>query len=394
MTIPDTLSVVGPHHAQLESKEIIHKTLASPLSIDDDLVLKNRVIMSSLTRNRGVVPSLVNAEYYVQRASTGLIMSEGILIEPQGTEWIDAPGIYSKEQIEGWKQVTDYVHAAGGLMFAQLWHLGRVCHPYLQANLPAVGPSAIKANGGNFRLLGGVGYVTPVEIKNPQHYVEVFRRAAVNAKAAGFDGIELHAANGYLPNQFLDPISNTRTDAYSASTPQTATRFILEILDAFLTVFPATRIGIKLSPSNTYNNMSGTLANLPIYTHLVAEIAERGLGYVQIVRWNPSQSQGGDKIDVSAVFKPVLVEAGRGTKLFLNGDFTPEEGEQVLQNNEADAIVWGRNILSTPDFAFRAVRGVEVNEVDWTTVYTLGAQGKGYTDYPFWGEVKTGEREE
>ena len=180
--------------------------LFTPLTVGE-LHLRNRLVMAPMTRNRSqnTIPAQVNATYYGQRATAGLIISEGTLIEAQGTEWLEAPGIWSDDHVAGWKLVTNAVHEAGGSIVCQLWHLGRVCHPYHQCGLPNVGPSAIAAKGGAFRLLNGrPGYVTPKAIADPEHYVALYKAAAVKAKEAGFDGVELHSANGYLVHQFLD----------------------------------------------------------------------------------------------------------------------------------------------------------------------------------------------
>ncbi|KAJ3285862.1 hypothetical protein HK104_009306 [Borealophlyctis nickersoniae] len=375
----------------LLAKPVIHKTLNSSLQVGD-VTLKNRIVMASLTRNRGVISNRVNAEYYAQRASTGLIISEGTLIEPQGTEWINAPGIYSEQQIKGWKGTTNLVHEAGGLIFAQLWHLGRVCHPHLQANLPNIGPSAIGATGGKFRLLAGEpGYVTPTAIEDPKTYIELYRKAAQNAKAAGFDGVELHSANGYLVNQFIDSRSNQRTDAYGGS-PENRARFALEAIDALISVYGPKRVGIKFSPSGGYNDMQGGPADLPTYIHLVKEIEKRGIAYVQVTRYLDDFSAGGQKVDVDQ-FRPLL----KNTRFFVGGAFTPAEAEEWLKEGKADAVVFGRSVLGTPDFAVRAVRGEEANkDLNYKLFYVVenGDPRIGYSDYPFWGDEGCKEQQE
>jgi 2,4-dienoyl-CoA reductase-like NADH-dependent reductase (Old Yellow Enzyme family) len=209
--------------------------------------------MASMTRNRcpGSLPDEHVAAHYAARAGAGLILSEGALIAPQGTEWPSAPGIWGTEHVTAWKKVTDAVHAAGGLIFCQLWHIGRVAHPLAQSGLPAPGPSAIAAAGGKFRQLAGEpGYVTPEAIADPSAYVALYGKAAANAKAAGFDGVELHGANGYLVAQFLESSSNKRTDKYGGSVANRC-RFALEAIDAIVAAWggDAKRVGIKLSPS-------------------------------------------------------------------------------------------------------------------------------------------------
>ncbi|RKO89612.1 hypothetical protein BDK51DRAFT_20470, partial [Blyttiomyces helicus] len=242
-------------------------SLASPLEIGE-LTIKNRFVLASLTRNRnpGTVPNELNVEHYRQRSTAGLILSEGVMIEPLGAEWTNAPGIYSEKQIAGWCKVTDAVHVEGSLIFAQLWHIGRTAHPTLQAGQPNVGPSAVAAKGGKFRQLEG--YVGAIE--DPQRYIDLYRIAAQNAKRAGFDGVEVHSANGYLPHQFIDSTANKRTDKWGGSN-ENRTRFTIEAVKAAIEGFgDASRVGIKLSPSGGYNDVGDSEEILvPTYTHLV-----------------------------------------------------------------------------------------------------------------------------
>jgi 2,4-dienoyl-CoA reductase-like NADH-dependent reductase (Old Yellow Enzyme family) len=260
-----------------------------------DILLNNRVLMSSLTRNRGVIPHEVNAEYYSQRADAGLILTEGIFIEPQGTEWPSAPGIWSKKQIECWKKVTDAVHAKGGLIFAQLWHLGRVDHTLHNRGIAPPAPSDIPAKCGKFRLLTGEpGYSVPEPIENPKYYVELFKKAAENAKLAGFDGVGLQSSNGYLPDQFLESHSNKRTDQYGGSIENRA-RFILEVVDAFQNIFHKNKVGIKLSPSGGYNDMREETKEkvIEVYSYLIKQLDAKELGYIQLARYSPVIDQTG-----------------------------------------------------------------------------------------------------
>ncbi|TPX55068.1 hypothetical protein PhCBS80983_g05646 [Powellomyces hirtus] len=376
-----------PISPALLSKPIIHPTLDTPLDLGS-LTLKNRVVMASLTRNRGVVSNPVNATYYAQRASTGLIVSEGTLVTPQGTEWIDCPGLYDERTTAGWTNTVAEVHKAGGVIFAQLWHLGRVCHPHLQANVPNVGPSAVKAQGGKFRLLQGQpGYVTPVAIEKPQAYAMLYRHAAENARRAGFDGVELHAANGYLVNQFIDSKSNVRTDAYGGS-PENRARFALEIIDHLIAVYGADRVGIKLSPSGGYNDMQGGEPDLPTYTYLVTQLAHRGIAYVQVTRYLDDFSAGGAKVDVLALGQLLKNST---TKFLVNGGFDAAEAELWVKQGKADAIVFGRPILATPDFKDRAIRGVQPNtDLKFNEFYVPKDNNPalGYTDYPFYQDGK------
>ncbi|RKO83810.1 hypothetical protein BDK51DRAFT_24687 [Blyttiomyces helicus] len=246
--------------------------LATPLTIGS-LSLKNRFVLASLTRdrNRNTVPEDLNAEYYAQRSTAGLVLGEGVMIEPLGSEWSNAPGIFNEDQIAGWCKVTDAVHAGGSFIFAQLWHIGRVAHPVLQAGLPNVGPSAVAAQGGKFRqLAGSPGYVVPQAIADPQHYIDLYRVAAQNAKRAGFDGVEIHSANGYLAHQFLDATANQRTDKWGGSSVN-RTRFVIEAVKAAIEGFgDSTRVGIKLSPAGGYNDVGDPEDVLiATYSHLV-----------------------------------------------------------------------------------------------------------------------------
>ncbi|KAJ3007973.1 hypothetical protein HKX48_008853 [Thoreauomyces humboldtii] len=370
----------------LLSKPIVHPNLAAPIKVGA-FDLKNKFVMASLTRNRGVVSNEVNAEYYAQRAGAGMILSEGTLIEPQGSEWSEAPGIYDERTTQGWKKTVDAVHAAGGIIVAQLWHLGRVCHPYLQANLPNVSASAVPAEGGKFRQLDGhPGYVTPTSIEDPSQYAAVYRRAAENAKKAGFDGVELHSANGYLANQFIDGKSNVRTDAYGGS-PENRARFTLEALDALISVYGPERVGIKLSPSGGYNSMRGGDQDLPVYVHLLREIEKRGIAYVQVLRYLPDFSAGGKPVDVALLRKLVTKVA-----FWVNGGFEAEEAEEWIKTGKADAIVFGRNYITTPDLAERFSRGVPQNkDLKAGELYNVkdGNPRLGYSDYPFFGEKGT-----
>ncbi|KAJ8591529.1 FMN-linked oxidoreductase, partial [Rhizopogon salebrosus TDB-379] len=254
--------------------------LLEPLIIGP-LTLHNRVIMSALTRSRSVptnVPNDINLEYYVQRArgGAGLIATEGALVCQQGSEWQNAPGIWNQEQVVAWKKITDGVHAEGGVIFNQLWHLGRVSHPdapeQKASGTPVYGPSAKAARGGKFRFLPGQpGYVTPVAIDDPRAIIDLFRKAAINAKEAGFDGVELHGANGYLIHQFLDSTSNKRTDEYGGSIENRA-RFGLEILKELVSIWGSKRVAVRLSPSGGYNDMGMPLQEtIDTYQYFISQ---------------------------------------------------------------------------------------------------------------------------
>ncbi|KXN71047.1 FMN-linked oxidoreductase, partial [Conidiobolus coronatus NRRL 28638] len=266
------------------------------------LKLKNRVIMASLTRNRGIVPTQAHVDYYSQRAGAGLILSEGILIEPQGTEWPNAPGIWSDEQVEGWKKVTDAVHAKRGLIFAQLYHVGRCANAGMNNGILPPAPSDIPAKAGKFRLLKGEpGYSVPKSIENPKDYIKMYKKAAENAKLAGFDGVEFQSSGGCLPAQFLESHSNNRDDGYGGSIENRA-RFILEAIDELSQVYPKKQIGIKISPSGGYNDMGEGSAEqiIELHSYLIKELDSRDIGYIQLCRYfSFSDPQGrGTNVDI------------------------------------------------------------------------------------------------
>ncbi|KAJ3094745.1 hypothetical protein HDU97_007636 [Phlyctochytrium planicorne] len=354
--------------------------LASPLKLGS-LTLKNRLVLSSMTRNRAVdssIPTDSMVTFYKQRSSAGLLLTEGIFIEPQGGEWPHAPGIWNKAQVAGWKKVVDAVHAEKSLIFAQIWHIGRVAHPLHQAGQPNVGPSAIAAKGGKFRLLDGhPGYVQPKAIEDPKVYVEKYRQAAINAKEAGFDGIELHAANGYLPNQFLESHSNQRKDAYGGSI-QNQSRFILEIIRTFIEVYgDSTRVGIKLSPRGGYNDMGEPLeVAKELYGYLIKELDGLKIGYIQLAWLNAELDPAtrGNKIDVMKELAPLVKNA----KLFVNGNLTGPTAEAMLEPKNAkpiDAAVFGRPFIANPNLLELLQTGGELKVPDFSKLYTSGDDG-------------------
>ncbi|KAJ7062103.1 hypothetical protein C8F01DRAFT_1219851 [Mycena amicta] len=371
-------------------------TLFTPLRLGSTTIA-NRVGMSALTRNRAskTVPNDIMCEYYVQRAKggAGLIVTEGVLITRQGTEWQEAPGIWEQSQIDGWKKIVDAVHATGSKIYAQLWHLGRVSHPeapeQIAAGVPVYGPSAISARGGKFRFLPGhPGYVTPTELSAPKTIIAQFKQAAVNAKAAGFDGVELHGANGYLIHQFLDSTSNQRTDSYGGS-PANRARFALETLAALQEVY-GPDVAVKLSPAGGYNDMGMPLdETVATFGHLLQEIANLAvpLAYVTLVRYNAFTDPEIDgtpratKHDVLETFKDYL---GERTPLFVNSGVQPAEAEQLVASGAVAGVFFGLNWLTHPDLGRRITAGKALdNAPDFAHLY--GAEGVdpvlGYTDY-------------
>jgi 2,4-dienoyl-CoA reductase-like NADH-dependent reductase (Old Yellow Enzyme family) len=363
------------------------------------LTLRNRVAMSALTRDRSVptnVPNSVNVEYYEQRAAggAGLIVTEGTLIIQQGTEWRHAPGIWSKPQIEAWKQVTDAVHAKGGVIYCQLWHVGRVAHPdapeQLASGKPVYAPSAVAARGGKFRFLPkSPGYVTPTAIDDPLVIVEQFKHAAINAKEAGFDGVELHGANGYLVNQFLDSAANVRTDKWGGSVENRA-RFGLEVTKTLVDVWGADRVGVKVSPCGGYNDVGMPLEEaIATFSYFITEVDKLGVAYIALNRYNAALDpvidgkSRGTPHDVVGTYGPLMKNA----KTMVNGSFTPEEGAEFVASGKADAVVFGMLWITHPDVFRRIQLGKPLdNALDYAHLYgtegTVDEQRRGYSDYP------------
>ncbi|KAF7364077.1 Oxidored-FMN domain-containing protein [Mycena sanguinolenta] len=368
--------------------------LFTPLKLGSTTI-SNRIGMSALTRNRSTatVPNELMLKYYVQRAKggAGLIVSEGILITRQGTEWQQAPGIWSQAQIDGWKKITDAVHEADSKIYAQLWHLGRVSHPdapeQIAAGVPVYGPSAIPARGGKFRFLPGQpGYVTPTQIVDPTLIVAQYKQAAINAKEAGFDGVELHGAGGYLVHQFLDSSSNQRTDKWGGS-PENRARFALETLKALIEVW-GPDVGLKISPAFGYNDVGMPLQDtVDTYGYLLREVENLGLSYVTLMRYLAFADVEYDgklratQHDVVETYSPFLTN----TPIFVTSDVTPAEAEALVGSGKAAGVFIGRNWISHPDLARRMKTGKALdNALDFAGFYGTegGDPAVGYVDYP------------
>ncbi|KDR80314.1 hypothetical protein GALMADRAFT_242678 [Galerina marginata CBS 339.88] len=361
-----------------------------------DITIKNRITMSALTRNRAedTYPTELMKEYYVQRVNggAGLIVSEGILITRQGTEWPNAPGLWDEKHVEGWKNITDAVHDAGGKIYAQLWHVGRASHPDApQQKLsgePVWAPSAISARGGKFRTLPGApGYVTPTAIDDPWKLVAQFKHAAVNAKKAGFDGVELHGANGYIIAQFLDNTANHRTDQWGGS-KENRSRLGLEVLKALVEVF-GKNVAIKLSPAGGYNDMGMPLEEtLDTFKYFITEADKLGLAYITLVRYTVAFDVVYDGVpratqhDVLASYRPFIHNA----KVVLNAGILPEEGAELVASGQVDAISIGFNWITHPDLTKRVEHGKPLNNIPdiphLQTNKNSGDWSTGYTDYP------------
>jgi N-ethylmaleimide reductase len=358
--------------------------LFSPLRIGA-LELSHRIVMAPLTRMRaaqpGNVPNLLNVEYYRQRASTGgLIVTEGTQISPIGQGMPATPGIYSEAQIEGWKAVTDAVHSKGGLIFLQLWHVGRISHSSLLDGEFPVAPSAIAASGNALTAtFERAPFETPraLETEEIASLVESYANAARNAMQAGFDGVEIHAANGYLLEQFLQSRSNQRSDAYGGSI-ENRSRIVLEVAAAVSAVFGAKRVGIRLSPFGVANS-SGEDDPLPLYSHLIMELAALDLSYLHLIE---PRASGAGQADVDHQNVPFASELFRPlwpNVLIAAGNYTPETAAAAVEAGRADAIAFGRLFIANPDLPDRARIGARLNPYNRATFY--GGAAEGYIDY-------------
>jgi N-ethylmaleimide reductase len=343
------------------------------------LHLPNRLVMAPMTRNRagpGDVPGKISVTYYVQRASAGLIVTEGTQVSAQGQGYARTPGIYSDAQIAGWKMVTGAVHAAGGRIFLQLWHVGRISHPSVQPNsgLP-VAPSALKPAGQIMTAQGLQDFVTPHALTTEEviGVVEEFRRGAANAKRAGFDGVELHGANGYLVDQFLKDKTNQRTDRYGGSAVNRA-RFLIEVTEALVGEWGSERVGVRIAPTNPFNDVADSNP-AATFTVAVNELSRFRLGYLHIVEPLPTDPiAAGEKPDIK-FFRRIW----RGT-LIGNKGYDLARANAALREGTVDLVSFATLFLANPDLPERFRRGAVLNAPDRPTFYTGGE--KGYIDYP------------
>jgi N-ethylmaleimide reductase len=351
-----------------------------------DLTLNNRFIMAPLTRMRskqpGNIPHELNAKYYAQRASAGLIISEATQVSQQGQGYPGTPGIHTPAQVEGWKLVTKAVHENGGKIFLQLWHVGRISHRSHQVNeeLP-VAPSAIKPSGGIYSAQWKeVAFETPraLELAEIPGIVEQFKQGAINAKEAGFDGVEVHGANGYLLDQFLQDGSNVRAHNYGGSIENRA-QLLLEVVDAAIVVWGAGRVGVRLSPYGTFNDMKDSNP-IALFTYVLQELEKRKIAYVHLIEPRATGAGGSDKVDENAVATAKLFRKNFSGILISAGGYNADSAKEAVANGDADAIAFGRLYISNPDLVARIKQGVELNKYNRATFY--GGAEKGYTDYP------------
>jgi N-ethylmaleimide reductase len=369
--------------APLNSTKAPH--LFSPLQLGV-LTLPNRVVMSPMTRNRAQpdgVPGALASTYYGQRASAGLIITEATQISPMGKGYFNTPGIHSPEQADGWRTIVDRVHANGGAIFLQLWHVGRISHTSLLPDgVQPVAPSAIRANSQTFTTAGPAAVSEPraltlVEIRET---VKDYGTAAANARSAGFDGVELHAANGYLIDQFLRTGSNQRTDDYGGSA-ENRVRFLTEVLEAITTAWDPKSIGVRFSPLSTFNDMRDSDPEQTFST-AIRRLDTYGLGYLHVVE-RVRDTQPNDAADTALIRR--LREMWSGVYI-ANSAYDRVTGEEAVRNGHADAIAYGRLFLANPDLPYRFQHGLQLNAPDPGSFY--GGTEKGYTDYPVWEDIK------
>lgn len=356
-------------------------TLFDPHQLGE-LTLPNRLVLAPMTRSRaleGNVPNPLAAQYYVQRASAGLLITEATQVSPQGVGYIRTPGIHSKEQVEGWRAVTKAVHAVGGRIFLQLWHVGRISHPDFHGGALPVAPSAVLPDGEVFTMNGKTRMVTPraLETSELPGIVESFRRGALNAKEAGFDGVEIHGSNGYLLDQFLRDGTNKRTDAYGGSVENRA-RLPLEVTEAVISVWGASRVGYRIVPH--FAGFGATESDpATTFGYLTEKLSALRLGYLHV-----TEALSGPGAPAAGVTRlsPVLRRKFQGTYV-VNGAYDKDSAEAALARGDADLVAFGVPFLANPDLPARYRSGAALNAPDFATFFQ--GEEKGYVDYPSLG---------
>jgi 2,4-dienoyl-CoA reductase-like NADH-dependent reductase (Old Yellow Enzyme family) len=335
------------------------------------LELPNRIVMAPLTRCRagaGRTPTAMMRDYYVQRAAAGLILSEATAVTPMGVGYPDTPGVWSQEQVAGWRLVTEGVHAAGGRILLQLWHVGRISHPVYLDGVRPVAPSAIAAEGHVSLLRPMQPYPTPraLALAEIPGIVAAYRQGAENAKRAGFDGVEIHGANGYLLDQFLQDGANKRSDAYGGSIENRA-RLLLEVTDAAIDVWGRDRVGVHLAPRGDGQSM-GDSNPAATFGHVASELGRRNIAFLCVREYEGPDALG-----------PTLKQAFGGV-FIANERFTQESAEAAITRGDADAVAFGKAFIANPDLVERLRRGAALNAPDAATFYASGPAG--YLDYP------------
>lgn len=352
--------------------------LLTPLKVGA-ISLSNRFVMAPLTRNRageGMVPTEMMVEYYRQRASAGLIITEATLVSDDGVGYPNIPGIFSQEQLEGWKKVTDAVHQADGKIVMQIWHCGRVGHTSLLNGELPMAPSAIKPAGEVMTYEGMQPYETPraMTLADIERIKENFRQAAHNALSAGFDGVEIHGANGYLLDQFLRDGSNQRTDSYGGSLENRA-RLLLEVVDDVSSIWGADRVGVRLSPIQPFNDMQDSHPEAT-FTYVVDQLDKFGLAYLHITE------MGADSPGAAGPFFNIKKLRPHWHGVYMtNFDYSLERANDVIGSGDADLVSFGKLFIANPDLPVRFDKKAVLNEPDPSTFY--GGDERGYTDYPF-----------
>ena len=371
------------------------RKLFSPVQIGH-ITLGHRVVMAPLTRSRseqpGDIPGNLMLEYYTQRASEGgLVISEATSISITGRGWFGAPGMYSDEQIAGWKKITSAVHAKGGRMFSQLWHVGRSSHVSMTNGATPVAPSVIPEYGQDSTpsVSTPSGWFKPsphraLGISEIPGIVEDYRKAAERAKAAGFDGVELHAANGYLIDEFLQDGSNKRTDAYGGSV-ENRSRLLLEVVEALVSVWGDNRVAVRIGPGGTWNSMSDSNP-AALFDYVAEQLNRFALAYLHIIepriKGNVLVAEGHEPVataQLRKIFKGKIIAAG---------GFEPDTAEAIVEKGDADLVAFGRHFLANPDLPKRIRLGLPLNDYDRKTFYTFDFHG--YTDYPFYDQRREG----
>lgn len=344
------------------------------------LTLPNRIVMAPMTRSRHpqTIPNDLAPTYYAQRASAGLIVAEATQVTPRGQGYPDTPGIFTDEHVAAWRKVTDLVHAAGGRIFLQLWHVGRISHSAYHDGRPPVAPSPVAPEGQTMLPdFSMTAYETPHALTAEEiaETVEQFRAGAANAKRAGFDGVEIHGANGYLIDQFLQSSTNRRDDAYGGSVKNRA-RFLFDVTEAVLQEWDADRVGVRLSPGGGFNDIRDD-DPAETFGYVAEQLNDYALAYLHVIRAPDVAEVDGRTIDTVELVR----RRYRGT-LIAAGGFSRDEGERFLSEDRADLVAYARLFLANPDLPIRFATGARLNEPDQSTFY--GGDVNGYTDYSIW----------
>ena len=348
-----------------------------------DLLLKNRLVIAPMTRSRANnkenAPTKLHEKYYKQRASAGLIISEGSQISKRAVGYVNTPGIYSEAQVKGWKAVTDAVHKEGGKIFIQIWHVGRVSHPDFHNGELPLAPSALNPNSKSFTPNGFKDTVTPKEmtLEDIKTTIEDFKQAAINTKKAGFDGLEIHSSNGYLFHQFFNNSSNKRTDNYGGSIENRA-RFFFEVLDEISQVFPQNRVGVRFNPSmHNSHGIDIDKETIPLFEYVIKKLNDYNLAYVHLSEPFTDVSKVKYAVkNIAKHFRPLY----NGT-LIINSNFDQEKGNKIINDNLADLVAYGKLFISNPDLAERFEKDAPLADWDVATFYSDTGE-KGLTDYP------------